>query len=144
MNVAFGPAVVAGLAGFTISALAAGAIGLFSAWLARDVDALSKAATALAEYKDYSHLEFRISEFEKVAEGLTRAAAALKAEEAFRKRVVDELAHRLRNKLATIQAIIRYRLRGHPKLRDEIFSRLTALSATDDLIISAQGRGAEL
>jgi two-component sensor histidine kinase len=57
---------------------------------------------------------------------------------------VQELAHRLRNKLATIQAIIGFELRGNPQLRDSIFGRLTALSATDELIIATQGRGADL
>lgn len=143
-NEFLGPALMAGLSGFVISALAAGAIGLFSRWLGRDVDALAKATTALTERKDDGGYRFQISELANVAQKLELSAKALKAEEAFRKQVVDELAHRLRNKLATIQAIIGYNLRGHPKLRDEIFSRLTALSATDALIMSAQGRGAEL
>ena len=68
----------------------------------------------------------------------------LRAEEGFRQMVVDELAHRLKNKVATIQSIIGYQLRDNPQLRDAISRRLTALSATDDLIIAAQGKGAAL
>ncbi len=66
----------------------------------------------------------------------------LEDEEKFRKLAVEELAHRLKNKLATIQAIIGFQLREEPQTRDAILSRLTSLSATDDLIMSAQGQGA--
>jgi len=68
----------------------------------------------------------------------------LEDEEKFRKLAVEELAHRLKNKLATIQAIISFQLREEPQTRDAIMSRFTALSATDDLIMSAQGQGAAL
>lgn len=57
---------------------------------------------------------------------------------------VEELAHRLKNKIASIQSIISYQLREQPQLRDDIIARLVALSATDDLIMAAQGRGASL
>ena len=67
-----------------------------------------------------------------------------KDEEKFRKLAVEELAHRLKNKLATIQSIISFQLRDELNIRDAILSRLTALSATDDLIIATQGQGARL
>jgi two-component sensor histidine kinase len=65
-------------------------------------------------------------------------------EEKFGKVVVEELAHRLKNKIATIQSIISYQLRGQPELRDAIVGRLIALSGTDDLIMAAQGQGVDL
>ena len=68
----------------------------------------------------------------------------LEDEEKFRKLAVEELAHRLKNKLATIQAIIGFQLREEPQTRDAILTCLNALSATDDLIMSAQGQGAAL
>ncbi len=72
------------------------------------------------------------------------AGKRIQAEEQFRKRTVEELAHRLRNKVATVQAILLFQLREHPRLRDAIWARLNALSATDELIIAAQGRGADM
>jgi two-component sensor histidine kinase len=66
----------------------------------------------------------------------------LQAEEGFRQMVVDELAHRLKNKVASIQSIIGYQLRDNPQLKDAISRRLGALSATDNLIMTAQGKGA--
>ena len=71
-------------------------------------------------------------------------AVQLQNEEKLRKVAVEELAHRLKNKIATIQSIVSYQLRGHPELRDAIVDRLIALSRTDDLIMAAQGQGADL
>jgi two-component sensor histidine kinase len=73
-----------------------------------------------------------------------RLIKRLEDEEKFRKLAVEELAHRLKNKLATIQAIIGFRLREHPDVKDKIIRSLGALSATDDLIMASQGRGADL
>ncbi len=71
-----------------------------------------------------------------------RLAERLEKEESLRKLAVLELAHRLKNKVATIQSIISYQLRGQPQLKANINDRLVALSATDDLIMATQGRGA--
>jgi two-component sensor histidine kinase len=71
-----------------------------------------------------------------------RLADRLQDEENLRKLAVQELGHRLKNKIATIQSIISYQLRGQPHLRNSIIDRLAALSATDDLIMATQGQGA--
>lgn len=68
----------------------------------------------------------------------------LEDEEKFRKMTVEELAHRLKNKIATIQSIISLQLHDSPQTRDAIIGRLMALSATDDLILKTQGQGAHL
>lgn len=68
----------------------------------------------------------------------------VESEERFRKLAAEELAHRLKNKLATFQSIVSYQLREHPQIRDDILSRLNALSVTDGLVIAAEGRGAHL
>ena len=63
-------------------------------------------------------------------------------EEALRQLSVQELSHRLKNKLATIQAIIKLRLREYPHVGNELITSLSALSATDELIMATQGQGA--
>jgi two-component sensor histidine kinase len=68
----------------------------------------------------------------------------LEDEEKFRKLTVEELAHRLKNKIATIQSIISFQLRDDPQTREAIIGRLSALAATDDLILETQGQGARL
>jgi two-component sensor histidine kinase len=77
------------------------------------------------------------------ADSYRRLAKRLREEERLRVLAVEELAHRLK-KIASIQSIISYQLREQPQLRDDIIARLVALSATDDLIMAAQGRGASL
>lgn len=139
-----GPAAIAGLSGFAISLFAACAIILFAAFLGRDVDALRKSAAALMENERSEVPEFRISELASVGEKMEIAAQRLAMEQRFRQRVVEELAHRLRNKVATVQAIVRHVLKGHSDLRTEILGRLESLSATDELMIATQGRGADL
>lgn len=78
------------------------------------------------------------------ADSYRRLAVRLREEERLRTLAVEELAHRLKNKIASIQSIISYQLREQPRLRDDIIARLVALAATDDLIMTAQGRGASL
>jgi two-component sensor histidine kinase len=78
------------------------------------------------------------------ADSYRRLAKRLREEERLRVLAVEELAHRLKNKIASIQSIVSYQLREQPQLRDDIIARLVALSATDDLIMAAQGRGANL
>jgi two-component sensor histidine kinase len=68
----------------------------------------------------------------------------LEDEEKFRQLAVEELAHRLKNKVATIQSIVSLRLRDDPEARDEILSCFGSLKATDDLIIATQGKGARI
>jgi two-component sensor histidine kinase len=76
------------------------------------------------------------------ADQFRRITKRLEDEESFRKLAVEELAHRLKNKIATIQSIVSFQLRDDPQAKDTIVRRLMALSATDDLILATQGRGA--
>jgi two-component sensor histidine kinase len=71
-------------------------------------------------------------------------ATRLENEEELRKLAVEELAHRLKNKIATIQAVISSKLRDNPQLRGDIQGLLQALSATDELVMKSQGRGANI
>lgn len=68
----------------------------------------------------------------------------VESEERLRKLAIEELAHRLKNKLAILQSIVSFQLREHPRIRDDILSRLLALSVTDGLVIASKGRGAHL
>ena len=78
------------------------------------------------------------------AEHYRRLTKRLEDEQKFRELAVEELAHRLKNKVATIQSIVSLRLREDPQARDEIVNCLGSLRATDDLIIAAQGKGAHI
>jgi two-component sensor histidine kinase len=65
-------------------------------------------------------------------------------EEEYRKLVVDELQHRLKNKLSTIHAVLHQVLHDQPKIWFSIDQRMRALSATDDLIAKVDGRGCDI
>ena len=78
------------------------------------------------------------------ADHYRKVTKRLEDEEKFRELAVEELAHRLKNKVATIQSIISLRLREDPQTRDEIINCLGSLRATDELIIATQGAGARI
>ena len=68
----------------------------------------------------------------------------LDEEEAYRKVVVEELGHRVKNKLATVYAILRHELRGHRDVWESAAGRLRALSAADDFLVAGDGEGVRL
>jgi two-component sensor histidine kinase len=70
--------------------------------------------------------------------------ARIDEEEKYRRIVVDELSHRVKNKLATIYAILRHELRGQPEIWDSVSGRLQALSAADDFLGRDEESGVEL
>src|SRR6202011_3136512 len=65
-------------------------------------------------------------------------------EEEYRKLVVDELQHRLKNKLSTVHAVLHQVLQDQPKIWASIDQRIRALSATDDLIARVDGSGCDI
>jgi two-component sensor histidine kinase len=71
-------------------------------------------------------------------------AKRLIEEEDYRKLVVDELQHRLKNKTSTIHAVLHQVLQGQPQVWGSIDHRIRALSATDDLIARVDGSGCDI
>ena len=65
-------------------------------------------------------------------------------EEEYRKLLVEELQHRLKNKTSTIHAVLHQVLQNQPQIWGSIDRRLRALSATDDLIARLDGRGCDI
>jgi two-component sensor histidine kinase len=65
-------------------------------------------------------------------------------EERYRKLMVDELQHRLKNKASTIHAVLHQVLHDQPQIWASIDQRIRALSATDDLIARVDGRGCDI
>jgi two-component sensor histidine kinase len=78
------------------------------------------------------------------AESYRRLARLFYENEHHNKIVIDELNHRVKNKLATVQAILSHELRNNKDVWDTISARLAAISKTDDLILQLNGRGTEL
>lgn len=65
-------------------------------------------------------------------------------EEEYRKLLVDELQHRLKNKISTIHAVLHQVLADQPQIWNAIDRRIRALSATDDLITRVDGAGCDI
>jgi len=65
-------------------------------------------------------------------------------EEQYRKLLVDELQHRLKNKTSTIHAVLHQVLQDQPQVWGSIDHRIRALSATDDLIARVDGSGCDI
>jgi two-component sensor histidine kinase len=85
-----------------------------------------------------------IEHFRSIAAHHREISQRLTEEETYRKLVVDELQHRLKNKLSTIHAVMRQVLHNQPQIWASIDGRIRALSATDDLIARADSNGCDL
>ena len=71
-------------------------------------------------------------------------AKRLLEEEEYRRLLIAELQHRLKNKTSTIHAVLHQVLQDQPQIWDSIDRRLRALSATDDLIARLDGNGCDM
>ena len=85
-----------------------------------------------------------IAHYRSIAAQQRDIAKRLTREEEYRKLVVDELQHRLKNKLSSIHAVLRQVLQDQPQIWAGIDLRLRALSATDDLIAWIDGSGCDI
>lgn len=85
-----------------------------------------------------------VEHYRSVAAKQREIAKRLIREEAYRKLIVDELQHRLKNKLSTIHAVLHQVLQDQPHIWASIDRRMRALSATDDLIAKLDGRGCDI
>jgi two-component sensor histidine kinase len=82
--------------------------------------------------------------YRSIASHQREISRRLTEEETYRKLVVDELQHRLKNKLSTIHAVLRQVLHNQPQVWASIDGRIRALSTTDDLIARADRSGCDI
>lgn len=73
-----------------------------------------------------------------------RISRRLIEEEHYRKLVVDELQHRLKNKLSTVHAVLHQVLHDQPQVWARIDPRLRSLASTDDLIARVDNTGCDI
>jgi len=85
-----------------------------------------------------------IEHYRAVAARQREIAKRLIEEEEYRKLLVDELQHRLKNKLSTVHAVLHQVLQDQPIIWATIDHRLRALAATDDLIARVDSRGCDI
>jgi len=85
-----------------------------------------------------------IEHYRTIASQQREISGRLIQEEDYRKLVVDELQHRLKNKLSTVHAVLHQVLHDQPQVWASIDQRIRALSATDDLIARVDGSGCDI
>src|SRR5580700_10018478 len=85
-----------------------------------------------------------VQHYRSVASKQREISKRLIREQAYRKLLVDELQHRLKNKLSTIHAVLHQVLQDQPQIWASIDRRMRALSVADDLIAKVDGRGCDI
>jgi two-component sensor histidine kinase len=85
-----------------------------------------------------------VEHYRSIASQQRGIAKRLIQEEEYRKLMVDELQHRLKNKLSTVHAVLHQVLADQPQIWASIDQRIRALSKTDDLIAKVDGTGCDI
>jgi two-component sensor histidine kinase len=78
------------------------------------------------------------------AEGHRRLLGKYYERENFNQLIIGELQHRLRNKLATVQAILGRGFRSNNDFSNQIAGRLAAIGRADELILKSANKGVEI
>jgi two-component sensor histidine kinase len=78
------------------------------------------------------------------AELYRRLVARLEEEEHQREMIVAELGHRVKNKLSTVNALLRLELTAHPEIWEKIELRMSALAAADAFVVREDANGSEV
>jgi two-component sensor histidine kinase len=85
-----------------------------------------------------------VEHYRAIAAHQRKISKRLIEEEDYRKLLVDELQHRLKNKTSTIHAVLHQVLADQPQVWAGVDRRIRALSTTDDLIARLDGRGCDI
>ncbi len=125
------------------TAIAAGALGIVVNFSDTPPDAAR--AVLLAIFWTVCGLTvWVVQHYRSIVARERRISERLVVEEEYRKLVVDELQHRLKNKLSTVHAVLHQTLQNYPQVWEGVDRRLRALMATDDLIAKVDGAGCEI
>jgi two-component sensor histidine kinase len=85
-----------------------------------------------------------VAHYQSLVSRERRTTQRLIEEEQYRKLVVDELQHRLKNKTSTIHAVLHQVLEREPQIWGRLDHRIRALSETDDLIARVDKAGCDI
>ncbi len=123
--------------------LASGALGVALSFSDVAID-LSRIALLAIFWTVSALTVWGVEHYRSVAARQRDIARRLTEQEDYRKLIVEELQHRLKNKLSSIHAVLHQVLHDQPKIWFTIDQRMRALSATDDLIAKVDGRGCDI
>jgi two-component sensor histidine kinase len=85
-----------------------------------------------------------VAHYRAIAAKEREVATRLTEEEDYRKLLVSELQHRLKNKTSTIHAALHQMLYRQPEVWADVDRRIRVMAAADDLITRVDGRGCDL
>jgi two-component sensor histidine kinase len=85
-----------------------------------------------------------VEHYRSIAAQQREISKRLIREEEYRKLIVGELQHRLKNKLSTIHAVLHQVLHAEPDIWARVDQRMRALSRTDDMIARVDGLGCDI
>ena len=129
------PAVLlATLIGGWWAGIVAQVVGGIAAWLFFDPSLVPPTQAFSEQIADFGLYGLSSGLIIWACEHYRRVIRRLDEEEQYRRLVVDELSHRLRNKLAVVQAVLGHELQIEESVRTKILDRLRALAAADELL----------
>ena len=135
--------IVGGIRTGIVTAIAGGALGFASTF--DETLSITTKASLLIIYLLVSGLVVWGAEHHRlIVSHYRRLSKRLTDEENYRKLVIDELEHRLKNKAVSIQAVMYQILRKQPDTLRKIEDRIVALSSADVLIARADQKGCDL
>jgi two-component sensor histidine kinase len=135
---------IIGVSGLALSLLAA---ILYSRYITPPIWRIREDALALAARRQVQPFGTGIRELDAVSRALASSSEALRQEHQSNRVLINELNHRVKNTLATVQAIAAQTLRGanvDPAVREALESRLMALSNAHSTLTSHRWEGAEI
>ncbi|SIO11398.1 Two-component sensor histidine kinase, contains HisKA and HATPase domains [Bradyrhizobium erythrophlei] len=125
------------------TALASGALGVSVNFGAAEVDT-ARFALLLIFWAVCGITVWGVEHYRTMVAQQRQIAKRLIEEEEYRKLIVDELQHRLKNKTSTIHAVLHQVLQEQPQIWASIDHRIRSLSATDDLIARVDVSGCDI
>jgi two-component sensor histidine kinase len=134
---------VGGLRVGTLTALAGGAFGVFLDFGSGGVDS-ARIALLLIFWLVCGLTIWGIEHYRAIAAQQREISKRLIQEEDYRRLIVSELQHRLKNQLSVIHAVLHQVLDKEPKIWSSVDARLRALAAVDDLIARVDGSGCDI
>lgn len=134
---------VGGLRIGVFTALVGGALGVFVNFGSATTD-FARVALLLIFWLVCGLTIWGIEHYRSIAGQQRQISKRLIQEEEYRRLIVSELQHRLKNKLSVIHAVLRQVLEKEPNVWGRVDPRLRALAAADDLIARVDGSGCDI
>jgi two-component sensor histidine kinase len=134
---------VGGLRIGVLTAVVGGALGVFVNFGNSSAD-LARIALLAIFWMVCGFTIWGIEHYRAIANRQRLISQRLIQEEEYRRLIVAELQHRLKNKLSVIHAVVHQVLSKEPQIWSSVDHRLRALSATDDLIAKIDGSGCDI